>query len=180
MWSRDGPFFRYFSYPSSNFIYCSLNTDNSHMKNEWIYYLRLSQNLDQNFINLDQGFKEFGHSLVPVTITDLLNMAKSGNSMQVITVVDKISRYQYYNLKVRKILKYLLKRENISFYVLSSFENSNDKKSLGSKNNYFFTSIPVSIKDYTFTVSEVIKIKEAQYNSWPGARRRVYPRGEKF
>lgn len=150
------------------------------MKNEWVYFLNLSSSLDANFINLDSELKTKGLSLVPINLEDLTSLTRAKMNLHIVVVVDKVSKSRYFNLKVRKLMKFLLRRDTINFYVLSSFENLNDKTHVMNRKNYFFTLLPTALKEYAHALSEAINIKDNKVNSWPGARRRVHPTGEKF
>jgi hypothetical protein len=150
------------------------------MKNEWVYYLNLSNSLDSNFLELDSKMKENGLSLVPVNLEDVYSIVRSKQNIHIMIVVDKASKLVHFNKRIRKIMMLLLRRETINFYVLSSFERLDDKTRLMNRENYFFTSLPCSLSGYTNALARVINNKDQKINAWPGARRRVHISGEKF
>ncbi len=150
------------------------------MKNEWVYYLNLSAQIDINFINLDKHLKSNSLSLVPVDLEDIYSLSRSKEKIHVVIVIDNISKLKYFNNKIRKIMMLLLRRDSMNFYLLSSFENTNDKKYIFNRNNYFFSSLPCSLSKYSYALSETIAAKNLKRNEWPGAKRRVHISGEKL
>ena len=136
----------------------------------WIFYLKLTRDLPREFLLLDHEFKKNRKSLIPVTLKTLLECTRKNKSIHVLIVVKSFGEYRYFHHKVKKILKYLMRTEKVNLYVASSFGIVNDP-SIMKRNYYEFIKLPVNLKQFCGSISELIDSKEMQYNSWPGGVR---------
>ena len=139
-------------------------------RTEWIYFLRLSKNLPSDYFAIDKAFKEHGRHLVPMDIVGLNECVDKDETMHVLIMIKKVSELRYYEKKVKKILKYMLKRPNVKVYFLSSFSAVNDP-TLIKQGAFHFMRIPLSVNYFVGAVNKQIEIKEMKKNLWPGKLR---------
>jgi hypothetical protein len=140
------------------------------VKEHWIFYLKLQRELPREFFTLDQKFKNSKKSLVPVTIKGLTNMTDKNKSMHVLIVIKSIDEYMYFNKRVKKILKYLIKTGKVNLYIASSFNGVNDT-AIMKRDLYNFIKIPVATEYLCGSISRMIDLKESSTLRWPGGVR---------
>ena len=139
-------------------------------KEHWIFYLKLSQDLPEDYLVLDNELKKTQKSLIPVTLKTLLECAKKGRSVHVLVVIKSYKDYRYFHKRVKKIMKYLMMTERVHLYIASSFTAVNDP-SIMKKNFYNFVRLPVEIEPFCRSVSGMVDLSESKANTWPGGVR---------
>ena len=139
-------------------------------REHWIFYLKLTKNLPEDFLVLDQSFKKHNKSLVPIGLKTLLECIKKNGSVHVLIVVRSYREFRYFDKKVKKILKYLMRTDKVHLYIASSFSGVNDP-SIMKRDHYNFVNLPVKISDFCESISQVIDMKETQVYKWPGGAR---------
>jgi hypothetical protein len=136
-------------------------------KEHWIFYLKLKKNLSEEFLYIDREFKEKNKSLIPIGLKGLLNGIKNYKSIHVMVVIRNYQELRYFETKVKKIMKYVLRTEKVHLYVASSFNSVNDVTVM-KKNHYNFIKLPVSTEYLCGSISRSIDIKETHVDTWPG------------
>lgn len=136
----------------------------------WIFYLKLQKALPKKYFRLDQEFKRFGKSLVPVTIKSIGDLIKKNKKIHLMIVVRNLDEYRYFNSKVKKILKFLVRTGRVNLYVTASFSAVNDN-SIMRRDFYFFMKLPVSYEFLCQSVTRVIDSNELHAHKWPGGSR---------
>jgi hypothetical protein len=139
-------------------------------REHWIFYLKLTKDLPEEYISLDQKFKKSNKSLIPVTLKSLLECTKKSKSIHVLIVVKSYQEYKYFTKKVKKIMKYLMMTERVHLYIASSFVAINDP-SIMKRDYYNFAKLPIKMDTYCQSVSHMIDAKESQVHNWPGGVR---------
>lgn len=139
-------------------------------KDGWVFYLKLSKDLPEEFLSLDQEFKKEGKSLVPITIKTLLDHGKRNNSVHVVILVRSLKELEYYNAKVRKAVKFLMMNRRLHLYIASSFATVGDP-SIMRRDHYYFERLPVATKHFVETTCYEIDRKETSMLKWPGGIR---------
>lgn len=136
----------------------------------WIFFLKLENELTSDFITLDQEFKKYGRSLVPITLPMFIEALKGDKAADIVIVVKSYREFKYFNSRVKKIFKYLMRAERINIYIVSSFSTINDP-ALMRKGFYHFMKLPVKVSDFCYNVVSEIEEKERALNKWPGGVR---------
>jgi hypothetical protein len=136
-------------------------------KEHWIFYLRLQKDLPREYLLLDNMFKEKGKSLIPIGIKGLLECIKTYRSIHMLIVIKNYQELRYYDTKVKKIIKYLIRTGKVNLYVTSSFSAVNDT-TIMKRDYYNFVKMPVSMDYLCGSISRMVDIKEAQLHQWPG------------
>lgn len=137
-------------------------------REHWIFYLKLSKNLNEDFFLLDQSFKETNKTLIPINLKNLLECTRNHNSSyHVVIVIKSRSDLKYYDKRIKKILKLLIRSGRVSAYIASSFSSVNDTTVL-KRSQYSFVKLPIGLSDFCLSVSNTIDIKESQLHKWPG------------
>lgn len=136
-------------------------------KEHWIFYLKLQKDLPKEYLVLDNHFKSRNKSLIPISIKGLLDCAKTYKSIHLLIVIKSYKELRYFDVKVKKLLKYLMRTDKINIYVTSSFSVVNDSTVM-KRDKYNFIKLPVSVDYFCGSVSRMIDIKEARLHEWPG------------
>lgn len=136
----------------------------------WIFYLKLSKNLPDEYLTLDQNFKNHGKSLVPIGLKSLLECIKKGQKAHVVIVVKSYGELKYFNSKVKKMMKFIMRSERIHLYIASSFSGINDP-TIMRRDYYNYVKLPVKMTTFCESVSKTIDVKENQGLVWPGGVR---------
>lgn len=133
----------------------------------WIYYLKVTKYLPEEYLALDQEFKKHGKSLVPISLKSLLDSIRNGQRAHVLIVVKSFNEYKYFNRKVKKIIKLIMRSDRVHLHVASSFSAINDP-TIMRRNFYDFTRLPVKMNTFCESVSGIIDTQENQSLVWPG------------
>jgi hypothetical protein len=139
-------------------------------ENRWIYFLKLSKDLPEFYLNLDQNFKRFDKSLVPITLKSLVESVKRNDEIHLVVVIRSFREFEYFNKKVRKMLKYIVRQERVNIYMASSFSSVNDP-SIMRKDFYNYIKLPVDMNLYCESVATMIEVKNLKLKKWPGGMR---------
>lgn len=137
---------------------------------QWIFYLKLTKDLPEEYFSLDQTFKKTNKSLIPINIKTLLECTKKNTDMHVLIVIKSYREYRYFMKRVKKIMKYLMMTERVHLYIASSFTTVNDP-AIMKRNYYNFVKLPVHMESFCGSVSKMIDSKENQAHHWPGGIR---------
>lgn len=136
----------------------------------WIYYLKLQKNLPAEYLVLDSKFKTHGKSLVPITLSNLMDMTKTKKSVHVLIVVRSLQEYKYFNKKIKIIMKFLIRTGRVHLYVVSSFVGVNDT-GIMRRDFYNFMRLPVAYNYLAESISGMVDVKELEIQKWPGGLR---------
>ena len=139
-------------------------------REHWIFYLKLTRDLPEEYLVLDQKFKQSNKSLIPIGLKSLLECTKKNKSIHVLIVVKSYQEYKYFHKRVKKIMKYMMMTERVHLYIASSFSGINDP-SIMKRDFYNFVRLPVGMETFCRSVSHMIDIKESQVLNWPGGVR---------
>lgn len=139
-------------------------------KNRWIYFLKLSKELPEFYLKLDQNFKKFDKSLVPITLKSLIESSKSNEELHLVIVIRSLKEFEYFQKKVRKMLKFIARQERINIYMASSYSNVNDP-GIMRKDFYNYVKLPISMNLYCESVATMIEVKDQKLKKWPGGVR---------
>ena len=141
-----------------------MNEDN------WVFYLKLSKELPESFFALDQHFKRYGKSLVPISLKTLLEQSRKSNSLHVVLVLQSLKDLKYYNKKVKKAVKMLMINRRLHLYIASSFSSVLDSSFLR-RGFYTFDKLPLLSVSFVKNTSYEIDRKETSMLRWPGGIR---------
>lgn len=142
----------------------------SDIKDEWIFYLKLTPNLPESFIYLDKGFKKYGFNLIPVSFPNLLELLKSDESFNVMMLVSSQREAAYYLKHVSKHIKTLLRFNKINLFVASSFSFVNESSKLTFRGNYDFWSLPIRSEELCDKIVFKALDKVVENKKWPGGK----------
>ena len=140
------------------------------MKARIIYYLMTDSKLDGNYLRLERGLKQFNYQLVPVSYSDLLKISAQDYSFHVVCIVASKSDKIYYERKLSKIVRMLLRNKDVCFQVVSSFESISEYGSSTSKQNYQFSLLPLKLNRFMYDVIEFESRSRDEERKWPGGR----------
>jgi hypothetical protein len=139
----------------------------------FIFFVTVGEKLPQTFFKLDYQLKQKGIILVPIAIDQLQVMVSSGaqNHYIAVTSVSSFAEYKIYNEKVRHLLKFVLRKANISFFNLSSFQKLNDTNLFRMTKNYFFLKYPLNTEVLGEKLVRYLELKSEKVARWPGGKR---------
>lgn len=136
----------------------------------WVFFLKLSKDLPRQYFRLDSEFKKAGITLIPVSLSDLLNILKGEQRPQVICLVQNITHFRYMHKKGQKVLTMLVRNDKIDLYVLSSFTCLNKTAELKGRSNYFYLGLPVPLRRCCAMIIAAIVNKWRYGHNWIGGR----------
>lgn len=139
----------------------------------FFFFVTLGGKLPEVFFKLDAQLKKQGVILVPVAIDQLQVMVSSGaqNHYIAITSVNSFAEYKIYNERVRHLLKFVLRKSNISFFNLCSFQKLNDSNQFRMTKNYFFLKYPLNTDTLGEKLVRYMDLKSEKLARWPGGKR---------
>jgi hypothetical protein len=144
-------------------------TENS----SFVFYLCLTDVLPSSYFSFSLRMKKEGMTVVPVKFDQLQKVVAVSDQAEII-VVTSIRNTQealFYHRNVRKHLKYLLKSERITLFLLSSFSKLNDQKNHLVKRNYFFLKYPMELGLVCQLLARFLELKKEESRKWPGGKR---------
>jgi len=149
---------------------------NVESQSPFIFYLSLEDALPKSFYTFHGHLKNLGFILVPVKIDQLQVLVASSEQEQVILLcsVTSVREFKFYNDRIRKFLKFILKSKRLTFMHLSSFSKLNDHRQFMMSKNYFFIKYPFNAKQLSFKISKYHSLKKEQHTVWPGGKRAAY------
>ena len=71
----------------------------------WIFYLKLTKELKEDYLLLDTEFKKTGKSLVPVNLTTLVDSVRRGQEANLIIVIKSKSELRFLSMKEEQVLR---------------------------------------------------------------------------
>ncbi|MFY7994412.1 MAG: hypothetical protein ACOVP4_14035 [Bacteriovoracaceae bacterium] len=139
----------------------------------FFFFVTLGDKLPTAFFKLDAQLKKQGVILVPVAIDQLQVMVSSGaqNHYIAITSVSSFAEFKFYNEKVRHLLKFILRKSNISFFNMSSFQKLNDTNQFRMTKNFFFLKYPLNTETLGDKLVRYMELKSEKIARWPGGKR---------
>lgn len=139
------------------------------MHDEWVFYLKLSPNLDEKFLLLDQELKVYGLNLIPIDFKALCDVSRNSYRANVIIMVSNTKDLATYNKYIRKLMKLMIVSQRVQLFHVTSFADCNHFD-IGKKDNYHFYQLPIS---KTFLcqeiISQIMDTPEVK-NLWPGGK----------
>ena len=139
----------------------------------FFFFVTLGDKLPAAFFQLDIHLKKHGIILVPIAIDQLQVMLSSGaqDHYIAITSVSTFSEFKIYNEKVRHLLKFVLRKPNLSFFTMSSFQKVNDTNKFRNTNNFFFLKFPLNSEVLSEKLVRFMEQKSEKIARWPGGKR---------
>ena len=141
------------------------------MNNEeqWIFFLQLERNLPKEFFDLDSQFKMNGKSLVPIGMKTLSSVvASSQENIHVFIMIKSVRDYFFFEKRIKKMMKYIVRSGRVNIYVASSFNKMIDSDIM-KKDHYNFLKLPVSMNYLCGSISRTIDLKNSRTTQkWPG------------
>ena len=136
----------------------------------WVFFLKLSKQLPRQYFNLDREFKKAGLTLVPITLSDLLQILKGEDRPQVICFVQNIYHFRFMYKRGQKVLTMLTRNDKIDLYILSSFSCLNQTAELKGRSNYFYLTLPVPLRKCCAIIASTIINKWRFGHTWVGGK----------
>lgn len=136
-------------------------------KEQWLFYLKLTKNLDKDYLRLSQEFTARDKSLIPITIGNLLECTKKTKTIHLMIVIKSVNEYEYFHKRAKKIIKYLVQAGKVHVYIASSFTPAHNTVIM-KKDHYNFMRLPVPYKNLCDGISHMIDAREKKYAKWPG------------
>lgn len=143
----------------------------SRLKDEWIFYLKLSPDLPDHFLALDNELKNYGFSLLPVSLPNLVELLKTNENCPVLMVIPGRKQANYYVKHVSKYVKNLLRFDKIDLFVASSFEFINESSKISYRANYHFFPLPMKTKELCDKIVSSHLDRVVESKVWPGGKR---------
>lgn len=149
-----------------------MDTDNFSSQ-PFFFFVTLGDKLPTAFFKMDQHLKAQGIILVPIAVDQLQTLVSSGaqNHYIVLTSVTSFVEFRLYNEKVRHLLKYVLRKTNLSLFIMSSFQKLNDTNQYRMSKNFFFLKYPLNSKLLSEKLARYVELKSEKIAIWPGGRR---------
>ena len=143
----------------------------SSIKDEWIFYLKLTPNLSENYLSLDKHFKQYGYNLIPVSFPNMLELIKANETFHVIVVVSSRKEANYYMKHVSRSIRNLLRFNKVNLFTASSFSFINESSKLTYRGNYDFFPLPMRTADLCDKILVKVLDSAVENYAWPGGKR---------
>lgn len=140
-------------------------------KDEWIFYLKLQPELPESYFHMDQHFKAYGYNLIPVNLSDFLELTKKDDGVNVVCIIRNYNELSFYLRKAKKLLLMLLRMGKIQLITASSFEIANESSNIRVRNSYDFYSLPLKRSYLCDKILEKVIGKSLDTKQWPGGKR---------
>jgi hypothetical protein len=140
-------------------------------KDEWIFYLKLQPKLPDYYFQMDQYFKGYGYNLIPVNLTDFLELTKKDEGVNVVCIIHNYQELSFYLRKAKKLLLMLLRLNKIQLITASSFAIANENANIRVRNSYDFYSLPQKRSYLCDKILEKVIDKSMDTQKWPGGKR---------
>ena len=137
---------------------------------QWVFFLKLSKELPSEYVTLSTEFHNRGKTLIPIALRSLLDCIKETSNVDIVLVVKSSQDLRYFNRRIKKIVKYLIRTGRVNLYIASSFTEVNDP-TIMKKDYYYFAKLPVSYSFLCDSISRIIDVREKQMKKWPGGDR---------
>lgn len=140
----------------------------------YIFYLQLGDELQDEFFQLSHFFNKWKISLLPVLPSQLASMAEKGRHHIIVHVPDHQS-YERYSHSFKRYLKMGLLSKKYCLHDLSSFGKISSAHQFERTKSYFHHRLPM---DADFFVKSVVKsyyLEKKVSKKWPGTRRGRLP-----
>ena len=72
-------------------------------KDEWIFYLKLQPELPESYFHMDQHFKSYGYNLIPVNLSDFLELTKKDDGVNVVCIIRNYNELSFYLRKAKNV-----------------------------------------------------------------------------
>ena len=70
---------------------------------KWVFYLKLTKNLPKDYIKLNSEFHKRDKSLIPISISNLLECTKNSSKVELVIVIRNSEELRYFYKKVRNV-----------------------------------------------------------------------------
>jgi hypothetical protein len=140
-------------------------------KDEWIFFLKLQPKLPEYYFQMDQHFKAYGYNLIPVNLSDFLELTKKDDGVNVVCVIHNYTELSYYLRKAKKLLLMLLRMNKIQLITASSYEITNENSNIRVRDSYDFYSLPLKRSYLCDKILEKVIGKSLDTDKWPGGKR---------
>lgn len=147
---------------------------NTNDNQKWLFYLVFTTELDSLYLKLASKFAEQGISIVPVNITQFLELYKNRSQINLLICTDTLLKQKRLEQVFDRYLKFVINNQRLRVFHLSSFGPS---MSVSSQNKEFYHhfKLPYSRELLVSEVNNKLEQYDNVKNRWPGARMRKVP-----
>lgn len=140
----------------------------------YIFYLQLGDELQDEFFQLSHFLNKWGISLLPVLPGQLADLTEKGRNHIITHVPDHLSHDRYlFNFK--RHLKMGLLSKKYCVHELSSFGKVPAAHQFERTKSYFHHRMPIDVEFFVKSVVKNFYLEKSVNKKWPGTRRGRLP-----
>ena len=140
----------------------------------FIFYLKNDNQISEEYFYLAETFKNYGISLVPVTLKELKDI-KHNNREYIISISSSITKYGNFLRARKNFLDHMVLAKKFCLFDISSFAMA-DISAKGFRNkSYHYFQLPVEIKEVVKLIALSIYEDRRTKLTWPGGVRSKLP-----
>ncbi len=140
----------------------------------YIFYLQLGNELQDEFFQLSHFFNQWRITLIPVLPKQLPEMVEKGRNHILAHVPDHLS-YERYTYSFKRYLKMGLLSKKYCLHELSSFSKVPSAHQFERTKSYFQYRLPVDVDLFVKSVVKNYYLEKRVNKKWPGTRRGRLP-----
>ncbi|WP_034728548.1 hypothetical protein [Bacteriovorax sp. BSW11_IV] len=140
-----------------------------------LLYLQTEPKLDKKFFYLSRVFQQYSITLVPIGVSDLINMKLTGRDY--ILCIEKNIETRNNFLKVKnRYLDFAMKSGKLAVFDVSSFAPHPIHANIYRQKSYIHIKLPIEMDDLAREIALMIfQEKSKRAENWPGGRRAKLP-----
>jgi hypothetical protein len=134
---------------------------------QWIYFLKTTQSLPQNYFVLSSNLKKFQIDLIPVTVSDLLVLSKREATFSLMIMIQNTLQRKFFYNELQKILFYLLQNKELALYFFSSFSELRQlvTNPMKARDLLAYFSYPVSTDEIILKIAGIEKLRLEKFQN---------------
>lgn len=140
----------------------------------FIFYLKNDKQISEEYLYLSDMFKNYGISLVPVTLKELREI-KHNNREYIISISSSLTKYGNFLRARKSFLDHMVLAKKFCLYDISSFAMANISAKGFRNKSYHYFQLPLEVKEVVKSIALSIYEDRRTKLTWPGGVRSKLP-----
>lgn len=150
-----------------------MNEENTAAIN-YIFYLQIKNDLDDNYYLLAEVFRKINISLLPISADDLKVLDRNKKNY-LISIRNDFSSAVNFNLMKKSFLDTAMLAGKIALFDVSSFSEIENATKFQNKNIYRYFPLPQNLKQVAMSIAVDFYRDRNSQAEWPGGKRAKLP-----
>ncbi len=140
----------------------------------YIFFLQLSDELQDEYLQLSHYFKRWGITLLPVLPVQLAHMAEKDRH-HVLSYLPDHRSHDRFNLCFKRYLKMGMLSKKYCLHQLSSFGKLESSHQFERMKSYYHYRLPLDAQEFVQQVVKQFYLEKRDNRRWPGTKRGRLP-----